>query len=108
MPAIRPEAISNCIRLPNEVAGPVPRLVPEDGAIGSLLSAIVEELPPHEESISVFGSQDDLFSWADELAQLSWLSIGGVMPGKQCKAVKISIAGQPPDWLHGFSARAAS
>lgn len=57
MPATRPEAISNRIRLTYEGAGSVRAFVSEYGAIDSVLSAVIDELSPHEEGVSCAGAE---------------------------------------------------
>jgi hypothetical protein len=66
MPAIRPEAISNRIRLTYEVRGSVRAFVSEHGAVDTVLSAVVDEVAPNKEGVSALGSQDEFFAWADE------------------------------------------
>ena len=74
MPQIRPEDISNRIRLANELGTAPCGLVPKDRAVdpdlalsGPLVSAVVDKLPPHEARIGRFSSKHDLFARADEL-----------------------------------------
>ena len=66
MPAIRPEAVSNFIRLSYEVAAAVVAFVSEHGAVDALLSAIVDELSPHKARISYFGTKYNFLARADE------------------------------------------
>jgi hypothetical protein len=73
MPAISPDAISNRIRLTNEVRAAVRPFVAERGTVdtrldfaGSRVDAIVPESPPDEEGIAVFGAEDELFAGASE------------------------------------------
>jgi hypothetical protein len=108
MPAIRPEDISNAIRLPNEVTGPMRGLVAEYGAIDSGLAAIVDKLSPDEDGICALGSKDNLFTWTDELPQLSGFSIGRIMPLEQFEAVKVAVAREPPNGMHFTSPPPAS
>jgi hypothetical protein len=75
MPAIRPDAISNRIRLANEVAGSVTPLVSEHGAVDALLPTVVNEAAPNEHGIGAFGAQDKLFSWTDEQPPLATICI---------------------------------
>ena len=93
MPAIRPEAVSNCIRLSNEVRTSPGGLVAESSAVDALLSAVVDELSPSEHGVGVFCSQNNLLSGADELSALAAIgvSVAAVMPLIEFEAVKISI-----------------
>jgi hypothetical protein len=76
MPAIRPEAISNLIRLSYERRTAPARLVAEDGAVDPVLSAVVDEDAPDEEGIGVLGSQHDLFARTNELVFGSLSAVG--------------------------------
>jgi hypothetical protein len=105
MPAIRPADISNRIRLTNEVGTPDRSFVPKCGAVdallplsGALVSAVIHEPSPDEETIPGFGAEDEFFSGANELrdptlpASLkTW-----VVPLRQFEAVFVAIACQPP------------
>ena len=104
MPAIRPEAVSNEIRLAYEFAAAMRSLIPKDSAVDSLLPAIVLESPPDEQGASSLGSQNNLLSGADELSPLSAIgvSVSAVMPFVQSEAVTISVLSQPPKRLHGL------
>ncbi|KVM72587.1 hypothetical protein WJ61_01105 [Burkholderia ubonensis] len=73
MPAIRPEAISNRVRLANEVRAAMRRLVAEDCAVDAVLAAVIDEFPPDETGVAVLGSQHDFFTGPDE--QLSIASV---------------------------------
>ncbi len=66
MPATRPDAISNRIRLPNEVAGSVWAFVSEDRAVDPGLAAVIDEAAPDEHGIGALGAQDKLFPGTDE------------------------------------------
>jgi hypothetical protein len=76
MPAIRPEAISNLIRLAYEARAAMARFVPEDRAVDPVLAAVIDEDSPDEEGISSFGSEHNLFSGPDELVFGSLAPIG--------------------------------
>jgi hypothetical protein len=100
MPAIRPEDISNRIRLAYKVRAALRRLVSEHGAIDSLLSfagslvdAIVNEVSPHPNSVGSLGSEDPLFAGADEQDALPTVSVlvGAVVPLVHIEAVKVAI-----------------
>jgi len=67
MPATRPEAISNCIRLTYEFRATVRGFVPEHRAVdaflrvpGALVDALVDEFPPDPAGVAFLRSQDDL------------------------------------------------
>lgn len=98
MPAIRPEAISNFIRLAYEVAAPVAAFVAEYGTVDSLLAAVVVEVSPHKARISFLCSQHHLFARPNkQLARAAILvPIGAVVPFVQLKAICIAVLRQPP------------
>lgn len=82
MPFTRPEAISNRIRLANELGTLVAALVSENGAVDSTLSfasalvdAVICEFPPRKQRLRpVSEPENDLLAWPDELPQSSRLS----------------------------------
>jgi hypothetical protein len=105
MPAIRPEAISNRIRLTYEVRAASSSLVAERGTIDTLLrrarprvEAGVSELPPDEEGIPGFGAENDLFAGAAEQSADTPISvaIGRVVLLIQGQARRIAVSRQPP------------
>jgi hypothetical protein len=78
MPATRPEAISNRVRLANEAAAAMRSLVAERGArntflrsAGPVIDAGVAEAAPDEKSIAGGGAQNDFFTWAGEESPLA-------------------------------------
>ncbi len=75
MPAMRPQAISNRIRLSNEVAAPVLALVSEDGAVDSVLSAVINELSPDPNSVGGDCSEHPLLAGANEQDALPTVSV---------------------------------
>lgn len=81
MPAIRPYAISNRIRLAYKFAAFVRGFVPEHGTIDSLLPAGVLELSPDEHSVPIGSSENDLFSGPTESVSYSTIlvSVAGVV-----------------------------
>ena len=93
MPAIRPEAISNFIRLAYEFRALVWAFVSENGAVDSSLPAVVDELPPDKQGICVGGSQDDLLTGADKLSAPASISIfvATVMTFVEGKAIFIPV-----------------
>lgn len=93
MPAIRPEAISNRIRLAYEFATKVWAFVSENGAVDSALAAVINEPSPSEQGICVDGSENDFFTGADENFSFSAIRIlvAAVMPLIEFKAVNVSI-----------------
>jgi len=108
MPAIRPDAISNCIRLANEVRAADFAFVAEDGAIdsvlafsGSLVNEVVDEVAPHEACVGALSSKDDFLSRPDEEFSLSPVPvvICRVVPLIKVDAVSVAILRQPPDRL---------
>jgi hypothetical protein len=98
MPATRPEAISDLIRLAYEARAAVRSLIPKDGAVDSALAAVVDEFAPDPHSVSALGSQDDLFTGSDELGALTPVSIsmGAVVPLVHGEAVFIAVLREPP------------
>lgn len=98
MPATRPEAISNRIRLTYEARAAERPFVPEDGTVNSFLAAVIDKVPPDEHGVSWGGSEDNLLSRPDK--ELSQSSVGvmpaGVMSLVHLKTVQISIHCQPP------------
>jgi hypothetical protein len=93
MPAIRPEAISNRVRLSYEIRAAIRSFIAEDGTVNALLSAVVDELSPDKHGVGALGSKHDLFSWPNELSALSsvGVSVGAVMSFVQFKAITISV-----------------
>lgn len=100
MPAIRPDAISNCIRLANEVRAADFAFVAKDRAVdaglsfpGSLVNAVVNEVTPHEAGVGTLSSKDDFLSRPDE--QFSFASIfvvvGRVVSLIEINAVSVAI-----------------
>jgi hypothetical protein len=75
MPAIRPEDISNLIRLTYEARAAAARLVPEDRAVDTVLPAIVFEYSPDEEGISCSGSEHDFLPGPDKLVFVTSSSV---------------------------------
>ena len=104
MPAIRPEAISNRIRLANEVGTPVAALVAEHGAVNAVLSAIVDELPPHKERVRADRPERDLFARTNEQDLPPSVRVGAsaVVAFIERKALTIAVLCQPPHWLHSL------
>lgn len=41
--------------------------IAKDGAVDTLLSAVIDELSPNKHGITASGSEDNLLSWSDEL-----------------------------------------
>jgi hypothetical protein len=110
MPAIRPERISNCIRLANEVRTKVAGLIAEGGTVdsflsppGSLVDAVINEFSPHKEGVSGFGAEDEFGSRADEQFSFSpkWaLGVCAVVPLIEVQAIKVAILRYPPIRAH--------
>ena len=98
MPAISPEAISNLVRLANESAALDRRLVPEHGAVDSLLAAVVDEISPDEDRVASLAAQHDFLARPNEQLSLSAVrvAVGAVVPFVEFKAVKVSVLRQPP------------
>lgn len=71
MPLTNPDEISNGVSLSHKLRGFDRAFVPENSAINSLLSAIVNEASPNENSIGCAGSKEDDFAWSDTLLTLS-------------------------------------
>jgi hypothetical protein len=101
MPAMRPEDISNLIRLAYEVRAAVLRFIAEDRAVNTLLAGVVAEVSPDEEGISALGSEHDLFAGADELIAVAGspigVSIARVVALVESDAIEVSVLREPPD-----------
>jgi hypothetical protein len=93
MPAIRPEDISNRIRLTYEFRAAMRAFIPEDSTVDSVLAAVIDEVSPHKHGIGAISSQHDLFAWADKLLSLSAISVlvCGVVAFIHLKAIKVSV-----------------
>ena len=102
MPAIRPEAVSNAIRLAYEFRALMWAFVSEHGAVDTLLAAVVDELSPGEHGIRLLCSQDNLFSWANELRAPSpiGVAVATVVALVEFETVTVAVLGQPPEWAH--------
>ena len=99
MPAIRPEAVSNAIRLLNEVRAADRRLIAKNGAVDTVLaSTLVDEDSPHEHGVAGCGAQYDLLSGASEAVAPSSIAIDrcAVVAQVQVEAREVAIFGQPP------------
>ena len=114
MPAIRPEAISNRIRLTYEVGTAVSALVPERGTVDALLSfacalvnRVIEKLPPHEERIPCKRPKDNVFAWTDELRLPPPICIHPprVVPFVKRETCPIAVLCQPPQAFHSGERR---
>lgn len=98
MPQIRPEAISNRVRLAYEVRAAVRGLISEKGAVDAGLPAIVGESSPRKAGVSAVGSQHNFFAGAaKEFAHSAvCVSVGGVVPLIEFQAVNVAVLRQPP------------
>ena len=99
MPATRPEAISNRIRLAYEFAAEVSAFIAEHGAVDALLAAVVFESSPREHGVSFGCTEDNLFTWTDEQVPTSsvLVLVSGVMSFIEFKAIKVTVLCKPPD-----------
>ena len=109
MPAISPEAISNRIRLANEVGAPVLAFVAERGAAdssltfsGARVTAVVGESAPDEECAAVFGSKDDLFAGATEQGEAARRRFPRerIVSFVEREAVTVAVLCEPPEGGH--------
>jgi hypothetical protein len=102
MPATRPDEISDCVSLSDKLTALDRGLVPEEGAVDPFLAAGVDELPPHEACVGMFGSKDDLFAWTSEAIAHTSVPVleAGVVAFVECEAVRIAIFRQPPIRSH--------
>jgi len=75
MPLIRPEAISNRIRLSNEFGRLVLAFVSEDSTVDTLLTTVIDESSPDKDGIGSFGSEDEFFTWTDKENSLSSIGV---------------------------------
>ena len=107
---MRPEAISNRIRLAYEVRAAVRRLVAEDGAVdallglaGSFVDTGINELSPDPPRVSVTGAKDDFASGAAEELSLPPIAVlmGGIVALIQGEDIAVPILAEPPSrsWL---------
>ena len=96
---MRPEAISDRIRLSYEARAARRSLIPEDSTIDTILSAVVDEASPHKQSVRSQGSEHNLFARPDELGTLAAIgvSIGAVMPLIHREAVFVAVFREPPE-----------
>jgi hypothetical protein len=67
MPAIRPDSISDRVSLSDKLGRGVRRLVAEEGAVDTLLSAVVDKFPPGPACIACVSSKDEFFSRPNKL-----------------------------------------
>jgi len=82
MPAIRPQAVSNAIRLSYKLDARMRSLVAEHGAVDaglrlpcSVVNAGVSEFSPHEKSIPCRCAQAKVVAWADESEPFASISV---------------------------------
>ncbi len=99
MPATRPEAISNRIRLAYEFAAEVSAFIAEHCTVDALLATVVFESSPYEHGVSFGGTEDDLFPWPGEQDPASsvFVLISRVVSFIEFKAIKVTILRKPPD-----------
>lgn len=104
-PAIRPECVSNRIRLSNEFAALMLSLIAERGAIdsclrlaGSLVNAAVDKLSPNKKSVPCSCAENDFLAGAAEQDSLATVavSICGVVFFIKRQARLIAVFRQPP------------
>lgn len=72
--------------------------IAEDGAVDSLLSAVVNEFAPYERCRRFFVSEDDLLAWACKYGSFPavFVLVGAVMSFIKREDGAISILGKPP------------
>lgn len=101
MPFTRPDVISDSVSLSDKLTRPVRGFIPKDGAIDTLLAAVVDEPTPDEHGVSVSGSEHDAFSRSDELASTAavTIAVAGVMAFIEFKARAVAVLGQIPKRL---------
>lgn len=82
VPATRPREISDGVSLSDKERREVRAFVPEKRALDPLLlrDGVVDVVSPNENSISCVGSQDDMLTRTDELAEFGPLVPGAVVP----------------------------
>lgn len=99
MPAIRPDAISNLIRLAYETRAEIARLVAERRAVDTLLAGVIVEVSPDPEGIGVLRAQDELLAGTDELPLPPAIGVpsAAVMPFVECEAGNVALLGEPPE-----------
>ena len=96
---MRPDDISNGIRLAYEVATPVSAFISEHGAVDSFLPAVIAESSPHKHCISLGCAQDDALARADKPVPDApvLVLIGRVVSFIQFKAIKVTVLRKPPN-----------
>ncbi len=105
MPAIRPEVISNRIRLTYELGALDVALVAEHGAVnpglslaGSGVDAVINELPPHPTCQAVERPKHDMLAGAYELTTDAAVCVPTrrIMPLVEREACPVPVLRQPP------------
>lgn len=98
MPAIRPEAISNRIRLAYEFRALMRGFVAENRAVDPALAAGIEEPSPDEKRIGRLCAEDDFLARSGEDPAPPAVAVltGRVVPLVEREAVTVAILCEPP------------
>lgn len=98
MPLTRPDVKSDGVSLSHKLRGLDACFVPENSAINSRLSAVVNKSSPNKKSVGLSCSESDDFAGADELRSLAPvpIAIGAVVPLVHGKARFISVFREIP------------
>jgi hypothetical protein len=101
MPFTRPAEISDCVSLADKLGRAIRAFIPEGRTVDASLAAIVDELAPNKESVSVSGSENDVLAGSDELRDLPLPapSLVGVVLPVECETGSITVLRQIPEGL---------
>lgn len=74
-------------------------LVAEEGAVDAVLSAVIGELPPNKDGVSLLGAEDDLLAGTDEEFSAAAVarSPRRVVPLVEGEAGTVTVLGEPPE-----------
>ena len=102
MPFTRPREISDRISLSDKLGREEVTFVSEDGAVDSVLPAVIDELAPNKERVSVAGSKDDVLTGPDELGLSTpiFVCAPGIVSFIERKAGRIAVLRQIPERVH--------
>ena len=102
MPAIRPDRVSNRIRLANEQAALVSGFVAKHRTVNAMLArAFVDKSPPYEHGVCPFGAKHNLFARSCKSFPVSAIGVlvATVVAFVEFKAIQIAVFRQPPERL---------
>jgi hypothetical protein len=98
VPATRPREISDGVSLSDKERREDRAFVPEKRTLDPFLlrDRVVDVVSPNENSVPCIGSEDDVFTGADELIEFRALVSGAVVPPVQSEATSVSVLREPP------------